>query len=481
MGLRRLEEKSSKGKGEEKLYKPHVITADYIAEQGYDPEKRETYYIVYQKETEEITIEPSVKAEGKTYWPLLHQDLTTNQVFLPSKAEEYHSDTQLFKEEEDFLNHWHEERFKAERSIDVAYVAITHLFDVPLPEIPYRRRLATFGKGKSAAGQAMVVTSYCGMLLAGMDSEASIRWTFDFWRGTPFIDEADFAVSDIYSTIMKILNVGFSNLGGWYKSQDPNDPAKVRIQRVFGPKILATRQRWKDLALESRALTAMGYEALNQIPLFRHKQFLEQALRLRNKWLMWRFRNWYRFKELVEKKIEKPGLFEELYGEMPIRNRVKQILIPLGLIASEDLKRNLKTSGLSLEETLATLDEESQYELLLREELKEIANAVKVSEVNEVSHNIGGLKEGWRVDKGILKVPLREISEKFVDEPTSSKTYEGEVSKVGKQLAAILRDRIGVRVKVGTGNKRFVYIDRDLLGALKHANLANYANSQVAD
>lgn len=35
---------------------------------------------------------------------------------------------------------------------------------------------------------------------------------------------------------------------------------------------------------------------------------------------------------------------------------------------------------------------------LPRDELKEIANAIKVSQVSQVSQNIGGLKEGWRVD-----------------------------------------------------------------------------------
>ena len=44
---------------------------------------------------------------------------------------------------------------------------------------------------------------------------------------------------------------------------------------------------------------------------------------------------------------------------------------------------------------------------------------------------------------------------------------------MGKQLAAILRDRLGVLVKVGTGNKTYVYMDKDLLRALKHTNLTN--------
>ncbi len=461
---------------EPKHWKAHVITEKNIAEQGYDPETNRTYYIVYDRETGEITEEDSVEVGAVTYYPLLHSDITTNQVFLPSKAEEYGTDSELFKGEEEFLDKWHEERNRGERSIDVCYVAVTHIYDVPLPELPYRRRLAPFGKGKSAAGQAMCLTSYTGMLLAGMDTEASLRASFDKWRGTAFVDEGDFGYSDLHSTIMKILNVGFSNLGGWYRSQDPNDATKERVQRVYGPKIIATRQRWKDIALESRCLTAMSYEALRPVPLFRHKQFLKEALHLRNKWLMWRFRNWYRFKDMVETKIEQPGIFEELYGSLNIRGRIRQILVPLGLIASDQLKKDLGAAGLALEETLTSLDEEGALERSIKDEVRLILKENGVSQVSEVSQLLGHPVEGWTFDKDILKVPLRQITIRLIEVPESSKEYDKELKTQGRKVAEILRDRMGVKVKTGRANKSFVWLDRRVLEGLLATNPTNLTN-----
>ncbi len=93
------------------------------------------------------------------------------------------------------------------------YTGLTYLYE-PLPKIPYRRRLGGWGRGKSAFVEAAGVVAYRGMILAGYDTTAAIRNMFDFWRGTAIIDEADWVNSDLYSSIVKILNIGFSNLTG---------------------------------------------------------------------------------------------------------------------------------------------------------------------------------------------------------------------------------------------------------------------------
>jgi hypothetical protein len=69
----------------------------------------------------------------------------------------------------------------------------------------------------------------------------------------------------------------------------------VRSYECYGPKLLATRRRFTDEALESRCLTYVTpiIEQLDpKIPLELDKHFRAAAQQLRNKLLLWRFRKW---------------------------------------------------------------------------------------------------------------------------------------------------------------------------------------------
>jgi hypothetical protein len=76
-----------------------------------------------------------------------------------------------------------------------------------------------------------------------------------------------------------------------------------RAYSVFGPKIIATRGPFEDRALESRCITEdLGLRPVRaDIPVNLPKSFGSEAQELRNKLLLYRFRNRARFGDLATK------------------------------------------------------------------------------------------------------------------------------------------------------------------------------------
>jgi hypothetical protein len=76
-------------------------------------------------------------------------------------------------------------------------------------------------------------------------------------------------------------------------------PFTVGTYDVFGPKALSSRRPFRDQALESRCLTPPlrlldARELRPEIPLWGTARFQAEAQQLRNKLLLWRFRNYRR-------------------------------------------------------------------------------------------------------------------------------------------------------------------------------------------
>src|SRR6185503_14885746 len=106
--------------------------------------------------------------------------------------------------------------------------------------------------------------------------------------------ESDFRFSDEKAEVVKILNNG--NVRGFpvlRSESNGKGEFNPRAYQVFGPKIVATRGNFDDRALESRFLTEqMGHARLRRdIPINLPPEQKEEALALRNKLLLFRFRN----------------------------------------------------------------------------------------------------------------------------------------------------------------------------------------------
>jgi hypothetical protein len=102
---------------------------------------------------------------------------------------------------------------------------------------------------------------------------------------------------------------------------------------VFGPKLVATRGPFEDRALESRCLTEeMGTRPLrDEIPLNATAIYKEEALRLRNKLLLFRFRTFH-----------KSGINPELV-DRSLEPRLNQVFVPLlSVIEDAGVRADLK-------------------------------------------------------------------------------------------------------------------------------------------
>ena len=148
----------------------------------------------------------------------------------------------------------------------------------------------------------------------------------DAFGGTLVFDEADFRFSDEKAEIVKVLNNG--NVRGMpvlRTMMNRQREFNPQAFQVFGPKIVATRSEYDDKGLESRFLTEeMGGRRLRpDVPINLPPTFAGEARALRNKLLLYRFRN------------RKQAALKEELADPELEPRANQVLLPLLSIVSD--------------------------------------------------------------------------------------------------------------------------------------------------
>jgi len=413
-----------------------------LIEEAYDG--KEVYFLVYNPQTGLVEKAKEVECEGIIYKPIDSPEVRNGLVLLPSEALEYESEEKLFQEVLDFLNRWHQQPNEFERKLDVFYVFLTYVYDL-LPKLPYRRALGAYGRGKTAWLDTVGSVCYRPMILAGCDTEKAIVRMINNFRGTALIDEADFNKSSLYAFIVKILNVGYDRRLGFYARADENNPKKVLIYSVFGPKILATREPFRDTALESRCLTFIAQEKTKPMPLFRDKKFLAEALTIRNKLILWRFRKYNALKAKIET-LETPEIDLELSVSS---SRIKEVLTPL-LLLNPDFKPEIQALAQELEEQLRASDPDWMLEEALKDAIMRVQEEAPVglegSEGFLASPGEGeGLTRFMQVkpEKVVLKVPLVKLAKIILDNPNPEPE---ELKSFNQKLSKIAKVRLGLKV-----------------------------------
>src|SRR3546814_613772 len=163
--------------------------------------------------------------------------------------------------------------------------------------MPYLRFRGDVGTGKTRALTIIGSLCYKPFFASGASTVSPLFHTLDAFRGTLVIDEADFRFSDEKAEIVKILNNGnVKGLPVLRTMQTDQREFNPRAFQVFGPKIVAARGSFEDRALESRFLTEeMGQRRPRRdIPINLPDAHREEALVLRNKLLLYRFRHWHK-------------------------------------------------------------------------------------------------------------------------------------------------------------------------------------------
>jgi hypothetical protein len=174
------------------------------------------------------------------------------------------------------------------------YVLFSWLYD-SFNELPYLRVRGDTGSGKTRFLLTVGSLCYKPIFASGASTVSPIFRILDAFKGTLIVDEADFRFSDQTAEVIKILNNG--NARGFPVLRSESSDGKEfnpTAYSVFGPKIIATRSVFADRALETRCLTEeTGGRALrDDIPLNITAEFKQQSREMRNKLLMFRFRNY---------------------------------------------------------------------------------------------------------------------------------------------------------------------------------------------
>ncbi len=211
-------------------------------------------------------------------------------VLLPSRPVEYGLKHELLSDIRTFL-HRYVDLSPLFEQIAAHYVLLSWVHD-RFNEVPYLRLRGEYGTGKTRALMAIGALCYKSFFASGASTVSPIFHTLNAFGGTLILDEADLPYSDARADLVKIFNngtvQGMPVLRTVVNRHKEFNPAAFK---VFGPKIIAMRERFQDQALESRFLTEeTGTRPLRaDIPIHLPKSLKEEALELRNRLLHFRF------------------------------------------------------------------------------------------------------------------------------------------------------------------------------------------------
>lgn len=472
--------------GKETIEKPSLVLEDRLAEQVYNGDFNK--FAVWNGG--DIEYKDEIDLGDKTLRPRADEPLKEGAILLPAKAENYEDTNTLLNEIKEFIHKWVDisDDF---REMAAWYVLLTWVHD-RVSTVPYLRFHGDLGTRKTQAIKTIGGLCYKAIDSAGSSSAAATERLVTHWGGTMMMNEADFYKSDARADIVKLLNEGFESGGLVMKAHKENQD-KVVATRAYGPKILATRHRWDDQALESRCLTEeMRETKRDDILPVRTKDFREKQQELRNKLLMFRFENYHK---INEEDIEK--IWPKI-REMDLERRLVQATISFSVLFWQDeemferfmdfLKKHQQ--GL-IEERAATFDGgivRAIYELRnedyitssdIAEHLENQQNYedVRASTVGKHLRNLGLETKPKTID-GETKKPLsssekqiRNVFKRYLPD------YDGEQLKI-----TAITDITGYRTtKSGSSKSNTPVRGGGADGALMARNNRNTRNSETGE
>lgn len=306
-----------------------LLPSGALVEMLYRPAERRSAFAIW--ESGRWRLEPVIVTEhGRRLVPYSPQNnLLLNEVVLfPSEPEEYGSEERLVAEVQAYI-HRYTDLSPTFEKITSYFVLLSWLYD-QFNELPYLRFRGDPGTGKTRSLLIIGSVCYKPIFASGASTVSPLFRILDAVRGTLIIDEGDFRFSDERAEIVKILNNGNARGFPVLRSEaSANREFNPRAYHVFGPKLVATRGAFDDRALESRFLTEeMGQGGLREdIPISLPSGYKDEALRLRNKLLLFRFRNQDRasaMQDLIDRTVEP---------------RLNQIFLPLLSVVDDEAVR----------------------------------------------------------------------------------------------------------------------------------------------
>ena len=294
-------------------------------------------------------------------------------VLLSGEPCEYESESKLLERIRAFI-HRYVDLEPSYETVASYYVLLTWLYD-RFSDLPYLRLRGEPGTGKTRFLLTVGSICYKPILASGASTISPLFRILDAFRGTLIVDEGNWRLTDEKSEITKIFCNG-NGRGFPVLRAEPTGPSQEyapRAYHVFGPKIIATRGPFKDLALESRCLTEdMGQRPVRKdVPISLPTSFHEEATEIRSQLLLWRFRN-------LKRKLNDAEFGVEL------EPRLRQVFAPLLAVIQNDADRLLvlklaQSMSQELEQERASRPEAQVFEII--KEMREKGETLTVKEI----------------------------------------------------------------------------------------------------
>lgn len=244
--------------------------------------------LLLQRPDGDIEIAESIEYGGIKFAPWRGNLVETGAVKLAGPPSPYGTVNSLIAELRDFIHTYVQLTESAE---EMAPWYVLHTWTADQARVtPYLRLLDDYGRGKTRALEVIGHLCHLAMFAAGATTPSPIFRMIEMFRGgTLVMDEADSSHSELWTDLSKILNQGY--VAGWpvIRSEKMGGRFEPTSYDCFGPKLLATRGRFDDDALESRCLTySMPKLSRRDITLILPPSFKQEALALRSKLLQYR-------------------------------------------------------------------------------------------------------------------------------------------------------------------------------------------------
>jgi len=407
-----------------------------------------------------VSYEDEIKIGELTYVPINDDALVEGAVLLPMRADNYDDLETLVKELTEHIHKYVDVSEKYEKFV-VWYVLLTWIYD-RLNTLTYLRALGDTGTGKSRFLDVVGGLCYKACIVSGSVTPAPIYRMIRKWRGTIILDEADFRDSSEKHEVITILNCGFERNRPVIRCVKDN-PDKLQFLPTYCPKIFASRRTFKDVALESRCLTEVMKQSKREIPYLLPEAFYEEQKHLRNKLLMFRFKNRDKINPEMAQDIDLGDVesrlkqamasFAVLFGNVPALVREFKVFL------EEYNKDLIEERGRTFEGMVVS----SIFKLL--DDGNENITAGNVVNVLASDYNLDKVTP-QRIGKVFKSLGLRTELIRVDGVPQRPLVLEDDILNVLKKRYGICNDVTSVTTVTGTALENFV--DENHKGNINH-------------
>ena len=315
------------------VYTSYLETPEYILEQvkmattsSALTAPLETGFIKFNKNSG--TQEPIeyYNYNNKVYKPI--KDELTNNVWLPTGIEEYHTTDNLI----DILRKLFKYNFQVPNNLEkfLPYFCLFTWVYEKFPFVPYINFVGLTATGKTTAMEVFGSTCYKAIDVSGSITISSIFRTTTAWRGTLLIDEFD-NVGEEAKQMISFLKSGVANRAVLRVEGDKK--REVRAYIVKCPKIFTSERPINDGGLQSRTIVISMEKNQRIVPLYRLDDFQEETQKIRNMLLLWRLRN-----------LNKIDLRDIKFGFKELQtfdSRVQQVITPIYYLSNKETRKEI--------------------------------------------------------------------------------------------------------------------------------------------